>query len=289
LEVFVLARIIDGKGIAEVIRKEMKDEVALLTKEGRAPGLAVILVGDDPASKTYVGSKERAARELGIYSKVIRREAGISQDELIGLIRELNEDRNIDGILVQLPLPAHIDEKAIIEAIDPGKDVDGFHPVNTGRLFNSQVDVPRFEPCTPLGIMELLEREGIEIEGKKAVVVGRSNIVGKPIACLLLEKNATVTICHSRTRELAKETAQADILVAAVGKPAFIDGSMVKEGVIAIDVGINRVDGKLVGDLDFPSVEKKSSYITPVPGGVGPMTIAMLMKNTIKARKYHGV
>jgi len=284
-----LARIIDGKGIAEVIRKEMKDEVALLTKEGRAPGLAVILVGDDPASKTYVGSKERAARELGIYSKVIRREAGISQDELIGLIRELNEDRNIDGILVQLPLPAHIDEKAIIEAIDPGKDVDGFHPVNTGRLFNSQVDVPRFEPCTPLGIMELLEREGIEIEGKKAVVVGRSNIVGKPIACLLLEKNATVTICHSRTRELAKETAQADILVAAVGKPAFIDGSMVKEGVIAIDVGINRVDGKLVGDLDFPSVEKKSSYITPVPGGVGPMTIAMLMKNTIKARKYHGV
>ncbi|HHU92927.1 MAG TPA: bifunctional methylenetetrahydrofolate dehydrogenase/methenyltetrahydrofolate cyclohydrolase FolD [Halanaerobiaceae bacterium] len=284
-----MARIIDGKGIAEVIRKEMKDEVALLTKEGRAPGLAVILVGDDPASKTYVGSKERAARELGIYSKVIRREAGISQDELIGLIRELNEDRNIDGILVQLPLPAHIDEKAIIEAIDPGKDVDGFHPVNTGRLFNSQVDVPRFEPCTPLGIMELLEREGIEIEGKKAVVVGRSNIVGKPIACLLLEKNATVTICHSRTRELAKETAQADILVAAVGKPAFIDGSMVKEGVIAIDVGINRVDGKLVGDLDFPSVEKKSSYITPVPGGVGPMTIAMLMKNTIKARKYHGV
>ena len=284
-----MARIIDGKGIAEVIRKEMKDEVALLTKEGRVPGLAVILVGDDPASKTYVGSKERAARELGIYSKVIRREAGISQDELIGLIRELNEDRNIDGILVQLPLPAHIDEKAIIEAIDPGKDVDGFHPVNTGRLFNSQVDVPRFEPCTPLGIMELLEREGIEIEGKKAVVVGRSNIVGKPIACLLLEKNATVTICHSRTRELAKETAQADILVAAVGKPAFIDGSMVKEGVIAIDVGINRVDGKLVGDLDFPSVEKKSSYITPVPGGVGPMTIAMLMKNTIKARKYHGV
>lgn len=284
-----MARIIDGKGIAEVIRKEMKDEVALLTKEGRAPGLAVILVGDDPASKTYVGSKERAARELGIYSKVIRREAGISQDELIGLIRELNEDWNIDGILVQLPLPAHIDEKAIIEAIDPGKDVDGFHPVNTGRLFNSQVDVPRFEPCTPLGIMELLEREGIEIEGKKAVVVGRSNIVGKPIACLLLEKNATVTICHSRTRELAKETAQADILVAAVGKPAFIDGSMVKEGVIAIDVGINRVDGKLVGDLDFPSVEKKSSYITPVPGGVGPMTIAMLMKNTIKARKYHGV
>lgn len=218
--------------------------------------MAVILVGDDPASKTYVGSKERAARELGIYSKVIRREAGISQDELIGLIRELNEDWNIDGILVQLPLPAHIDEKAIIEAIDPGKDVDGFHPVNTGRLFNSQVDVPRFEPCTPLGIMELLEREGIEIEGKKAVVVGRSNIVGKPIACLLLEKNATVTICHSRTRELAKETAQADILVAAVGKPAFIDGSMVKEGVIAIDVGINRVDGKLVGDLDFPSVEK---------------------------------
>lgn len=248
-----------------------------------------MLVGNDPASETYVRSKERKARELGIFSQVFRRDAGISKEELLELIQELNEDRRIDGILVQLPLPSHIDEKEIIEAIDPGKDVDGFHPVNTGRLFNSQKDLPRFEPCTPMGIMELLEREGIEVEGKKAVVVGRSNIVGKPVACLLLEKNATVTICHSRTRDLARETVTADILVVAVGKPGFIDGSMVKDGVVAIDVGINRVDGKLVGDLDFPSVEKKSSYITPVPGGVGPMTIAMLMKNTIKARRYHGV
>jgi len=284
-----VARLIDGKGIAEDIHRELKEEAALLTQEGRAPGLAVVLVGNDPASETYVRSKERTARELGIFSKVIKKDAGTSKEELIELIKELNEDRRIDGILVQLPLPSHIDEKEIIEAIDPGKDVDGFHPVNTGRLFNSQKDIPRFEPCTPMGIMELLERQGIELEGKKAVVVGRSNIVGKPVACLLLEKNATVTICHSRTRDLAKETATADILVVAVGRAGFINGSMVKEGVVAIDVGINRVDGKLVGDLDFPSVEKKSSYITPVPGGVGPMTIAMLMKNTIKARKYHGV
>jgi len=284
-----VARIIDGKGIAEDIHRELKEEVAILAKEGRAPGLAVVLVGNDPASETYVRSKERKARELGIFSQVFRRDAGISKEELLELIQELNEDRRIDGILVQLPLPSHIDEKEIIEAIDPGKDVDGFHPMNTGRLFNSQKDLPRFEPCTPMGIMELLEREGIEVEGKKAVVVGRSNIVGKPVACLLLEKNATVTICHSRTRDLARETVTADILVVAVGKPGFIDGSMVKDGVVAIDVGINRVDGKLVGDLDFPSVEKKSSYITPVPGGVGPMTIAMLMKNTIKARRYHGV
>lgn len=284
-----MARIIDGKGIAEDIHRELKEEVAILAKEGRAPGLAVVLVGNDQASETYVRSKERKARELGIFSQVFRRDAGISKEELLELIQELNEDRRIDGILVQLPLPSHIDEKEIIEAIDPGKDVDGFHPVNTGRLFNSQKDLPRFEPCTPMGIMELLEREGIEVEGKKAVVVGRSNIVGKPVACLLLEKNATVTICHSRTRDLARETVTADILVVAVGKPGFIDGSMVKDGVVAIDVGINRVDGKLVGDLDFPSVEKKSSYITPVPGGVGPMTIAMLMKNTIKARRYHGV
>ena len=284
-----MARIIDGKGIAEDIHRELKEEVAILAKEGRAPGLAVVLVGNDPASETYVRSKERKARELGIFAEVCRRDAAISKAAVRALIQELKEDRRIDGILVQLPLPSHIDEKEIIEAIDPGKDVDGFHPVNTGRLFNSQKDLPRFEPCTPMGIMELLEREGIEVEGKKAVVVGRSNIVGKPVACLLLEKNATVTICHSRTRDLARETVTADILVVAVGKPGFIDGSMVKDGVVAIDVGINRVDGKLVGDLDFPSVEKKSSYITPVPGGVGPMTIAMLMKNTIKARRYHGV
>lgn len=289
MEGLILARIIDGKGIAQSIRRELKEEVELLKKEGRAPGLAVILVGNDPASETYVGSKERVAGELGIYSKVIKKNNEIREMELIQVIRELNQDRKIDGILVQLPLPVHIDEKEIIETIDPAKDVDGFHPVNTGRLFSSQKDKLRFEACTPMGIMELLDREEIDIEGKKVVVVGRSNIVGKPIAHLLMEKNATITICHSRTRELAKETAAADILIAAVGKAEFIDASMVKEGVVAIDVGINRVAGKLVGDLDFPSIEKKASYITPVPGGVGPMTIAMLMKNTIKARKNHGV
>ncbi|NLM96358.1 MAG: bifunctional methylenetetrahydrofolate dehydrogenase/methenyltetrahydrofolate cyclohydrolase FolD [Halanaerobiaceae bacterium] len=284
-----LLKIINGKEIAQKIYSELREEVKILEKEGRAPGLAVVLVGSDPASQTYVRSKERIAGELGFFSKVFREKEDISQQELQDLIKRLNQDREIDGILVQLPLPEHIDEKTIIEAIDPYKDVDGFHPLNTGRLFSGQRDSFRFEACTPLGIMELLEREGIEIEGKKAVVVGRSNIVGKPLAHLLLERNATVTICHSRTRDLAKETREADILIAAVGKAALITGDMVKDGVVAIDVGINRVDGKLTGDLDFDSVKEKAACITPVPGGVGPMTIAMLMKNTIKARKYHGV
>lgn len=284
-----MLKIINGKEIAQKIYSELREEVKILEKEGRAPGLAVVLVGSDPASQTYVRSKERIAGELGFFSKVFREKEDISQQELQDLIKRLNQDREIDGILVQLPLPEHIDEKTIIEAIDPYKDVDGFHPLNTGRLFSGQRDSFRFEACTPLGIMELLEREGIEIEGKKAVVVGRSNIVGKPLAHLLLERNATVTICHSRTRDLAKETREADILIAAVGKAALITGDMVKDGVVAIDVGINRVDGKLTGDLDFDSVKEKAACITPVPGGVGPMTIAMLMKNTIKARKYHGV
>lgn len=284
-----MLKIINGKEIAQKIYSELREEVKILEKEGRAPGLAVVLVGSDPASQTYVRSKERIAGELGFFSKVFREKEDISQQELQDLIKRLNQDREIDGILVQLPLPEHIDEKTIIEAIDPYKDVDGFHPLNTGRLFSGQRDSFRFEACTPLGIMELLEREGIEIEGKKAVVVGRSNIVGKPLAHLLLERNATVTICHSRTRDLAKETIEADILIAAVGKAALITGDMVKDGVVAIDVGINRVDGKLTGDLDFDSVKEKAACITPVPGGVGPMTIAMLMKNTIKARKYHGV
>lgn len=284
-----MANIIDGKGIAKIIRKELKEKVSELSKEGRAPGLTVVLVGDSSASQTYVKFKERAADELGIFSQVIKKNEEISQGGLLNLIDDLNNDNKVDGILVQLPLPDHIDDKVIIEAIDPAKDVDGFHPINTGRLFSGQKDKLRFEACTPMGIIELLERVGIEIEGKKAVIVGRSNIVGKPIAHLLLDKNATVTICHSRTKDLAAEVLQADILIAAVGIADFINGDMLKDGVVVIDVGINRVDGKLVGDVDFDSAVQKASYITPVPGGVGPMTIAMLMKNTVKARIAHRV
>lgn len=287
--VSILSKIIDGKGIAKAIRQELNGEVEFLKREGRAPGLAVIFLGNNPASETYVRSKERVAGEIGIISKLIKKSEDISQQQLIDIIEKLNQDQEIDGILVQLPLPEHIDENVIIESIDPGKDVDGFHPINTGRLFSGQAAESRFEACTPIGIIELLNREGIKIESKKAVIVGRSNIVGKPVAHLLLEENATINICHSRTRELSQETRQADILIAAVGIPEFINGNMVKEGVVAIDVGINKIDGKLVGDLEFDSVKEKSSYITPVPGGVGPMTIAMLMKNTVKARKNHGV
>ncbi len=284
-----MTNIIDGKGIAKIIRKELKEKVNELSKEGRVPGLTVVLVGDSPASQTYVKFKERAADELGIFSQVIKKNKEISQEELLNLIDDLNNDNKVDGILVQLPLPEHIDDKVIIEAINPAKDVDGFHPINTGRLFSGQKDKLRFEACTPMGIIELLERVGIEIEGKKAVIVGRSNIVGKPIAHLLLDKNATVTICHSRTKDLAAEVLQADILIAAVGIAEFINGDMLKDGAVVIDVGINRVDGKLVGDVDFNSAVQKASYITPVPGGVGPMTIAMLMKNTVKARIAHKV
>lgn len=283
-----MSNIIDGKATAANIRKELKEEVKKLEKEGRVPGLTVVLVGDDSASHTYVKFKEKAAREMGIVSNIIRAKSDIGEDELLKIIEDLNKTKSVDGILVQLPLPDHIDEKVIIEAIDPGKDVDGFHPINTGRLFSGQKDILRFEACTPMGIIELLERENIDIEGKNAVVVGRSNIVGKPIAHLLLDKNATVTICHSRTKDLFFETSRADIVIAAVGRPEFIKGSMIKDGAVVIDVGINRVNDKLVGDVEFSSAAEKASFITPVPGGVGPMTIAMLMKNTIKARKYHG-
>ncbi|MFW6021928.1 MAG: bifunctional methylenetetrahydrofolate dehydrogenase/methenyltetrahydrofolate cyclohydrolase FolD [Halanaerobiaceae bacterium] len=283
-----MSNIIDGKATAANIRKELKEEVKKLEKEGRVPGLTVVLVGDDSASHTYVKFKEKAAREMGIVSNIIRAKSDIGEDELLKIIDDLNKTKSVDGILVQLPLPDHIDEKVIIEAIDPGKDVDGFHPINTGRLFSGQKDILRFEACTPMGIIELLERENIDIEGKNAVVVGRSNIVGKPIAHLLLDKNATVTICHSRTKDLFFETSRADIVIAAVGRPEFIKGSMIKDGAVVIDVGINRVNDKLVGDVEFSSAAEKASFITPVPGGVGPMTIAMLMKNTIKARKYHG-
>ncbi|MTI60827.1 bifunctional methylenetetrahydrofolate dehydrogenase/methenyltetrahydrofolate cyclohydrolase FolD [Iocasia frigidifontis] len=284
-----MSNLIDGKAIAEEIRNEYKERVKEFAGEGRKPGLTVVLVGDDPASQTYVKFKERAATELGISSEIVRLSQNINQQELLELIDRLNLDDGVDGILVQLPLPEHINEKVIIEAIAPTKDVDGFHPINTGRLFSGQQNRTRFDACTPMGVIELLDRKGITIEGKKAVVVGRSIIVGKPVAHLLLERNATVTICHSRTANLAAETRQADILIAAVGRPNLITADMVKEGVVVIDVGTNRVNGKLTGDVAFDEVKEKAAYITPVPGGVGPMTIAMLMKNTIKAREYHGV
>ncbi|MFW6409893.1 MAG: bifunctional methylenetetrahydrofolate dehydrogenase/methenyltetrahydrofolate cyclohydrolase FolD [Halanaerobiales bacterium] len=280
--------IIDGKAIAEEIRGDLKEEVNELKNEGRVPGLSVVLVGNNPASQTYVSMKEKAAKKLGIKSELHEMDEDISQKELLDMVDKLNNDSEVDGILVQLPLPDHINPDRVIEAIDPGKDVDGFHPINTGRLFNGQDDDLRFEPCTPLGIIELIERS-TEIDGKNAVIVGRSNIVGKPVAHLLLDKNATVTVCHSHTADLKKETLRADILVAAVGYPELITGDMVKEGATVIDVGINRVEGKLIGDVEFDSASKRADHITPVPGGVGPMTIAMLMKNTVKARKYHGV
>ncbi len=284
-----MGNIIDGKAVAKELREGFKTEVDKLKKEGRAPGLTVVLVGDDPASQVYVKYKEKACKEIGVSSVIIKKDKNIIQEELLEIIDELNRDNSVDGILVQLPLPAHIDEKSVIEAIDPEKDVDGFHPVNTGRLFSGQKDTLLFEACTPLGIIELLKRTGIEIQGKKAVIVGRSNIVGKPIAHLLLAQNATVTICHSRTADLGAETRQADILIAAAGRPELITGDMVKEGAVVIDVGTNRVDGKLIGDVVFEEVSKKASYITPVPGGVGPMTISMLLYNTLKARQHHGV
>ena len=284
-----MSKVIDGKKISGEIKEELKGKIENLKAEGRVPGLAVVLVGDNPASATYVKMKDKTATELGIHSVKKNVEADITQDELLDIIDDLNNDDKIDGILVQLPLPDHIDELAIIEAVDPGKDVDGFHPINTGRLFSGQQDKLRFDPCTPLGIIELIERSGYDIEGKDAVVLGRSNIVGKPVAHLLIEKNATITICHSRTRNLPEKAASADILIAAVGRPEFVTGDMVKEGACVIDVGINRVEGELVGDVDYEAASQKAGAITPVPGGVGPMTIAMLMSNTVKAREHHGV
>ncbi|MGM0445342.1 MAG: bifunctional methylenetetrahydrofolate dehydrogenase/methenyltetrahydrofolate cyclohydrolase FolD [Bacillota bacterium] len=284
-----MSKIIDGKQIAKNIRMELKEEIKELKEEGRVPGLTVVMVGDNPASETYVSMKEKAAQEIGIKSELIKKDKKISEKELLDLIDDLNNDSTVDGILVQLPLPDHIDEKKVIESIVADKDVDGFHPINTGRLFSGQEDALRYEACTPLGIIRLMEREGIEIDGKNATIVGRSNIVGKPIAHLLLERHATVTICHSHTKDLKAETKRADIVVAAVGRPEMITGDMLKEGAVVIDVGINRVDGKLLGDVEFESAKEVASKITPVPGGVGPMTIAMLMENTVKARKYHGV
>lgn len=277
------AKIIDGKEIAQSVRNELRLEVDQLKQDGITPGLAVILVGDNQASKTYVANKQKACEEIGMYSVLIDYPETLSQEVLVAKIKELNEDDAIHGILVQLPLPAHIDETAIIEAISPEKDVDGFHPINIGRMMTGQ---DAFLPCTPYGVMVMLEHINCEIEGKHVVVVGRSNIVGKPAGQLFLNKNATVTYCHSRTKDLKAITNQADILVVAVGKRDMITSSHVKEGAIVIDVGMNRNEqGKLCGDVSFDEVKEKASYITPVPKGVGPMTITMLLKNTVKSAK----
>lgn len=272
------ATLINGKQIAKETYAELKERTEALAEKGIIPGLTVIIVGENPASMTYVASKEKKAAQLGWNSKVIRLEESISQAELIEVIEKLNADQSVDGILVQLPLPKHINELDVLEKIDPDKDVDGFHIVNSGRLF---AGLDGFVPCTPKGIMKLIASTGVDISGKNAVVLGRSLIVGKPIALLLTAGNATVTICHSRTADLREHTLRADILVAAIGKPKFVTADMVKEGAVVIDVGINRTEEGLVGDVDFESVKEKAGYITPVPGGVGPMTIAMLMENTV--------
>lgn len=278
-----MAQIIDGKKISSELRAEIAEEVKALAKKGIVPGLAVIIVGEDPASKVYVRNKGRACGEVDIYSEIIEMPESTSEEELLGKIAELNARAEINGILVQLPLPRHINESAVIAAISPDKDVDAFSEINVGKIM---IGDARFLPCTPAGVMELLRRSGIEVEGKNAVVVGRSNIVGKPQAMLLLHANATVTICHSRTRNLAEICRGADILVVAIGKADFITADMVKPGAVVIDVGMNRrQDGKLTGDVDFDTVSGVAGYITPVPGGVGPMTITMLLKNTLTAAK----
>lgn len=274
------AKIIDGKGIAQEIRAELAREVAELTAQGKTPGLHVILVGDNPASKVYVRNKQRACEEVGISSTVHRLAEETTQVELLGLIEDLNNDEKVHGILVQLPLPGHLDEEAVINAISPEKDVDGFHPLNVGKMY---IGTGGVVPCTPAGVLELVKRTGVPIAGKHVVVIGRSNIVGKPAALLFLKENATVTICHSRTADVAAEARRADILIAAVGRPQLVKKDWVKPGAVVIDVGINRVDGKLVGDVDFEEVKEVAGAITPVPGGVGPMTIAMLLKATVEA------
>ncbi|MGG0788318.1 bifunctional methylenetetrahydrofolate dehydrogenase/methenyltetrahydrofolate cyclohydrolase FolD [Peribacillus simplex] len=275
------AQIINGKEIAESVRQEISKEVQQLREKNIVPGLAVILVGDNQASQTYVRNKQKACDDLGMHSVLIKKPAELSQEELIQSIAELNQDDSIHGILVQLPLPGHIQEKAIIEAISPEKDVDGFHPINIGRMMTGQ---DAFLPCTPYGVMVMLEYIDYDLEGKHVVIVGRSNIVGKPAGQLFLNANATVTYCHSRTKDLAYYTKQADVVVAAVGKRDTITSDHIKEGAVVIDVGMNRNDeGKLCGDVAFDEVKNKASYITPVPKGVGPMTITMLMKNTVKS------
>lgn len=276
-----MAQIIDGKKISAEIRTEISAEVERLKSEGFLPGLAVIIVGENPASKVYVRNKGKACAEVGMYSEIIEMEESTSEEALLLKIDELNKRDDIHGILVQLPLPKQIDESAVIAAISPEKDVDAFCAVNVGKMMLGEAS---FLPCTPAGIIELIKRSGIDISGKECVVVGRSNIVGKPVAQLLLAENGTVTICHSRTKDLKAVTSRADILVVAIGKADFITGDMVKKGAVVIDVGMNRrADGKLTGDVDFATSSEVAGYITPVPGGVGPMTITMLLKNTLTA------
>lgn len=278
-----MAYIIDGKKISAEIKEELKETVAQLKEEGITSCLAVIQVGNDPASSVYVGNKKKACAYIGVESRAYELPEETTQEELLSLIQELNEDDSVDGILVQLPIPAHMDEKEVIHAISPAKDVDGFHPQSVGAL---SIGEEGFVSCTPAGIIQLLKRSGIEIAGKECVVVGRSNIVGKPMAMLLLRENGTVTICHSKTKDLREVCKRADILVAAIGKPKFFDDSYVKDGAVVIDVGIHRGENnKLCGDVDFDKVVDKVSAITPVPGGVGPMTIAMLMNNCVEAAK----
>ena len=282
------AMLIKGSEISKQIKEELKQEIANIKENNNImPGLATILVGENEASKVYVGAKEKACKELGIYSERIDLPADTKESDLLALIERLNKEPKIHGILVQLPLPKHINETNVLYAIDPSKDVDGFHPVNIGKMM---LGAPCFLPCTPHGILELLKRSNTDMNGAEVVVVGRSNIVGKPVANMLLQKNggnATVTICHTGTKDIPSHTRRADILIVAVGKPKAITADMVKEGVVVIDVGVNRLETGLVGDVDFDSVKEKARAITPVPGGVGPMTIVMLMKNTVQSAKMH--
>lgn len=277
-------QVMSGKEVSAFVRGQIKEETALFTeKTGITPGLAVVIVGEDPASQVYVRNKHRACQEVGFKSEVYELPAETTEEELLSLVERLNADSTIHGILVQLPLPRHIDEGKVIHAISPEKDVDAFHPQNVGRITIGDYD---FLPCTPAGVMEILKYYGVSLEGKECVVVGRSNIVGKPQALLLLEQNATVTVCHSRTRDLGEVTRRADVLVVAVGRPRFIGADMVKQGAVVVDVGINRLpDGTLCGDVDYEAVSAVASAMTPVPGGVGPMTITMLLRNTLSAAK----
>lgn len=275
--------IIDGKAVSRAVREQVAAETAQLKEKGIVPGLAVIIVGEDPASQVYVNNKEKACAEVGFFSEKFALPESTTQQELNALVEELNARKDINGILCQLPLPSHLNDKEVINLISPEKDVDAFHPVNVGAIM---IGGYNFLPCTPAGVMELIHSTGVDISGKKAVVIGRSNIVGKPMAMLLLHENATVEITHSKTKNLSEITSQADILVAAIGKAKFVTADMIKEGAVVIDVGMNRDEnGKLCGDVDYASAADKCSFITPVPGGVGPMTISMLMKNTLTAAK----
>ena len=279
-----MAQIIDGKAVSAAVKQEVADETAKLRDEkGLKVGLAVVIVGNDPASRVYVNNKKKACEAVGFQSYEYALDENTTQEQLLDLVNVLNRDDRVNGILVQLPLPKHIDEKAVINAISPDKDVDAFHPINVGKIMIGEYS---FLPCTPAGVMRLIESTGTDITGKQCVVIGRSNIVGKPQAMLLLQKNGTVTICHSKTKNLKEICLGADILVVAIGRANFVTDDMIKEGAVVIDVGMNRLEnGKLCGDVEFESAEKKASFITPVPGGVGPMTIAMLMKNTLTAAK----